>query len=63
MQTKPSTTPALSPTERTLTAAWLVILIGLVLVGNTHNHVPVGLWLLVGVIGGTLLSEFRRRSR
>jgi hypothetical protein len=40
----------LSPTARSWTLAYLAVLGVLVLTGNTYNHVPTGLWLLVGAI-------------
>lgn len=52
--------PPISPTARTWFFAWLAVLAVLVLAGNTYNHVPAGLWLLLGVIAGTLYAETRR---
>ena len=50
----------LSPTARFWFLAWLAVLGVLVLVGNTYNHAPAGLWLLVGAVAGTLYQEAER---
>lgn len=65
MQSKPSTAGGgpggLSPTARFWATVWVAVLLVLVLVGNTHNHVPAGLWLLVGAVASTIYQDTRRR--
>jgi hypothetical protein len=43
--------------------AWLVVLGILLLTGTSHNHAPVGLWLIIGAIAATVAHEFDRSER
>lgn len=47
----------LSPTARSWTLAWLAVLGVLVLTETPYNHVPTGLWLLVGAIASGIYQD------
>ena len=47
----------LTPTARSWLLAYLAVLGVLVVTGSAYNHVPTGLWLLVGAIASGIYQD------